>query len=161
MKVFLIFSSNYKKIGENIDACFCILTILIKEKSFHDKNIKIDFDNFIKDNYHLFERNLIMDFKLMNIETLLRLKILHMSNFINFICGNFEKQKDNVEKILLLNQNDFYGLFSLSYIRLIQSNIPESSELINSLLNKNEISKIPFYNYSLNYMKILINETQK
>ena len=149
------------KIGENIDACFFILTILIKEKSFHDKNIKIDFDNFIKDNYHLFERNLIMDFKLMNIETLLRLKILHMSNFINFICGNFEKQKDNVEKILLLNQNDFYGLFSLSYIRLIQSNIPESSELINSLLNKNEISKIPFYNYSLNYMKILINETQK
>ena len=97
----------------------------------------------------------------MNIETLLRLKILHMSNFINFICGNFEKQKDNVEKILLLNQNDFFGLFSLAYIRLIQSNIPESSELINSLLNKNEISKIPFYNYSLNYMKILINETQK
>ena len=75
----------------------------------------------------------------------------------NFISGNFEKQKDDIEKILLLNQNDFYGLFSLAYIRLIQSNIPESSELINSLLNKKEISSIPFYNYSLNCMKNLIN----
>ena len=108
----------------------------------------------------LFEKNLITDYKLMNIETFLRLKILHMSNFINFISGNFEKQKDDVEKILLLNQNDFYGLFSLAYIRLIQSNIPESSELINSLLNKKEISSITFYNYSLNCMKNLINSSQ-
>ena len=157
------FKENYvelNKLSDNISACFFLLSILIKEKSFHDKNIKIDFNAFIKDNYQLFEKNLITDYKLMNIETFLRLKILHMSNFINFISGNFEKQKDDVEKILLLNQNDFYGLFSLAYIRLIQSNIPESSELINSLLNKKEISSITFYNYSLNCMKNLINNTQ-
>ena len=157
------FKENYSelnKLSDNISACFFLLSILIKEKSFHDKNIKIDFNAFIKDNYQLFEKNLITDYKLMNIETFLRLKILHMSNFINFISGNFEKQKDDVEKILLLNQNDFYGLFSLAYIRLIQSNIPESSELINSLLNKKEITSITFYNYSLNCMKNLINNTQ-
>ena len=96
----------------------------------------------------------------MNIETFLSLKILHMGNFISFLSKNFERQKDIVEKILLLNQNDYYGLFSLAYIRLIQSNIPESSELINSLLNKKEISVVPFFNYSLNYMKSLINNNK-
>ena len=150
--------SEYNKIGENIYACFFLLEILIKEKSFQDKNLSINFDAFIKNNYHIFERNLIMDNKLMDIETFLSLKILHMYNFINFMSKNFERQKDSVEKILVINQNDFYGLFSLAYIRLIQSNIPESSELINSLINKKEISNIPFYNYSLNYMKTLINE---
>ena len=150
--------SEYNKIGENIYACFFLLEILIKEKSFQDKNLSINFDAFIKDNYHIFERNLIMDNKLMDVETFLSLKILHMYNFINFMSKNFERQKDSVEKILVINQNDFYGLFSLAYIRLIQSNIPESSELINSLINKKEISNIPFYNYSLNYMKTLINE---
>ena len=81
-----------------------------------------------------------------------------MRNFIYFMNKNFEKQKEMVEKILVINQNDFYGLFSLAYIRLIQSNIPESSELINSLLNKKEIVNIPFYNYILNYMKNIIND---
>ena len=137
-----------------------LLKILLKEKTFHDKNIKINFDLFIKDNYHIFDRYLIKDYNLMNIETFLSLKILHMGNFISFLSKNFERQKDIVEKILLLNQNDYYGLFSLAYIRLIQSNIPESSELINSLLNKKEISVVPFFNYSLNYMKSLINNNK-
>ena len=151
---------EYNKINENIYACYFLLKILIKEKTFHDKNIKINFDSFIKDNYHIFDRYLIKDYNLMNIETFLSLKILHMGNFISFLSKNFERQKDIVEKILLLNQNDYYGLFSLAYIRLIQSNIPESSELINSLLNKKEISIIPFFNYSLNYMKSLINNNK-
>ena len=149
---------DYNKIGENLYTCFFLLKILIKEKSFHDKNIKIDYEDFYKDNYQIFQRNLIMDYKLIDIDTFLSLKILHMINFINFMSKNFERQKDTVEKILLINQNDFYGLFSLAYIRLIQSNIPESSELINSLINKKEILNIPFYNYALNYMKTIIND---
>ena len=155
------FSKNfieYNKLSENIYACFFLLKILIKEKIFHNKNIKINFDDFIKNNYKIFEKNLFIDNKLMDIETFLSLKILHMSNFINFLSKNFERQKEALEKILLINQNDFYGIFSLAYIRLVQSNIPECSEIVNSLLHKEEISKIPFYNYILNYMKNLINE---
>ena len=149
---------EYNKLNDNIYGCFFLLKILIKEKTFHNKNIQINFDDFIKNNYKIFEKNLFIDNKLMDIETFLSLKILHMNNFINFLCKNFERQKDSLEKILLINQNDFYGLFSLAYIRLVQSNIPESSEIVCSLLNKEEISKIPFYNYILNYMKSLINE---
>ena len=146
--------NELNKIDENIESCKFLLGILIEDKSFHNKNIKINFDLFIKDNYNIFGKNL----KLIDIEIFLSLKILHMSNFISFISKKFENQKNAVEKILLINQNDFYGLFSLSYIRLIESNIPESSELINSLLSKKEISSIPLYDYSLIYMKNIINE---
>ena len=81
-----------------------------------------------------------------------------MANFINFMSKNFDRQKDAVEKILLIDQNDFYGLYSLAYIRFIQSNIPESSELITSLMNKKEIVDIPLYYSSLNFMKNLIDK---
>ena len=80
-----------------------------------------------------------------------------MKNFINFISKNFERQKESVENILLINQNDFYGLYSLSYIRLIQSNIPECSELINSMLKRKEIINVPLYSYALIQMKNLIS----
>ena len=149
---------EYNKIGENIDSCFFLLDILIRDKIFQNKKIKINFDVFIRDNYYILDKNLIIDNKLMNIGTFLTLKILHMSNFIFFMSKNFNRQIGTVEKILVINQNDFYGLFSLAYIKLIQSNIPESSELINSLLDKKEIVMNPFYYYSLNFMKNLIND---
>ena len=149
---------EYNKLSENIYTCSFLLETITNGKYFHDKNIKINFDEFIKNNYHIFQSNLIIGDKIEDIETFLVLKILHMRNFIYFMNKNFERQKEMVEKILIINQNDFYGLFSLAYIRLIQSNIPESSELINSLLNKKEIVSIPFYNYILNYMKNLIND---
>ena len=149
---------EYNKLSENIYTCSFLLQTITDGKYFHDKNIKINFDEFIKNNYHIFQANLIIGDKIKDIETFLVLKILHMRNFIYFMNKNFEKQKEMVEKILVINQNDFYGLFSLAYIRLIQSNIPESFELINSLLNKKEIVNIPFYNYILNYMKNIIND---
>ena len=149
---------EYNKLSENIYTCSFLLQTITDGKYFHDKNIKINFDEFIKNNYHIFQANLIIGDKIKDIETFLALKILHMRNFIYFMNKNFEKQKEMVEKILVINQNDFYGLFSLAYIRLIQSNIPESFELINSLLNKKEIVNIPFYNYILNYMKNIIND---
>ena len=152
---------EYNKIGENIDSCFFLLDILIRDKIFQNKKIKINFDVFIRDNYYILDKNLIIDNKLMNIGTFLTLKILHMSNFIFFMSKNFNRQIGIVEKILVINQNDFYGLFSLAYIKLIQSNIPESSELINSLLDKKEIVMNPFYYYSLNFMKNLINDYKK
>ena len=151
---------EYNKISENLYTCSFLLQTITDGKYFHDNNIKINFDDFIKNNYHIFQTNLIIGDKITDIETFLVVKILHMRNFIYFMNKNFERQKEMVEKILVINQNDFYGLFSLAYIRLIQSNIPESSELINSLLNKKEIANIPFYNYILNYMKNLINDYQ-
>ena len=148
---------EYNKLSENIETCSFLLKTINEGKYFHEKSIIINFDEFIKNNYDIFQANLIIGDKIMNIETFLVLKILHMRNFIYFMNKNFEKQKEMVERILIINQNDFYGLFSLAYIRLVQSNIPESSELINSLLSKKEIANIPFYNYILNYMKNLIN----
>ena len=149
--------SNFTKLGEDINACDFLLEILIKEKYFYNKDIKINFDSFIKDNMNLFPENLIINDKLIDIESFLSLKILHMKNFINFISYNFERQKDAVEKILLIDQNDFYGLYSLAYIRLIQSNIPECSEIISSMMNRKEISSVPLYFSSLNFMKNLID----
>ena len=107
---------------------------------------------------NLFPGNLIIDDKLIDIETFLNLKILHMANFIMFISKKFERQKEFVEKILLFDQNEFYGLYSLAYIKLIELNIPECSELINYMLNKKEISEIPLYSYALNIMKNLVDK---
>lgn len=80
-----------------------------------------------------------------------------MRNFINFVNKNLERQKDSVEKILLFDQNDFFGLYSLAYIRLVQSYIPESYELITSMLNRKEIVDVPSYNMALNCMKNIID----
>jgi hypothetical protein len=148
--------SDYNKLNEDIYLCDYKLEIIIKDKIFHNKNIKINYNTFIKDNIHLFPDNLILDNKLIDIERFLRLKLLHMKNFVHFVSKNFERQKDSVENILLINQNDFYGLLSLSYIRLIQSNLPECSELINSLSNRKDIMKVPLYSYALNQMENII-----
>jgi hypothetical protein len=148
--------SDYNKLNEDIYLCDYKLDIIIKDKIFHNKNIEINYNTFIKDNIHLFPDNLILDNKLIDIERFLRLKLLHMKNFVHFVSKNFERQKDSVENILLINQNDFYGLLSLSYIRLIQSNLPECSELINSLSNRKDIMKVPLYSYALNQMENII-----
>ena len=150
--------SDFNKLGEDIYTCYFLLDILIKENILHNKDIKIDFETFIKENMNLFPGNLIIDDKLIDIETFLNLKILHMANFIMFISKKFERQKEFVEKILLFDQNEFYGLYSLAYIKLIELNIPECSELINYMLNKKEISEIPLYSYALNIMKNLVDK---
>ena len=149
--------SDFNKLNEDIDTCYFLLGILIKDKSFLNKDIKINFDTFIKDNYNIFPGNLIINNKLIDIETFLSLKILHMRNFIYFVNKNLERQKDSVEKILLFDQNDFFGLYSLAYIRLVQSYIPESYELITSMLNRKEIVDVPSYNMALNCMKNIID----
>ena len=148
--------SDCNKLNEEIHTCHFRLNIIIKEKIFHNKDIKINYNTFIKDNINIFPDSLLIDNKLIDIESFLSLKMLHMENFVNFVTKNFERQKDSVENILLINQNDFFGLYSLSYIRLIQSNLPECSELINSLYNKKEIIKVPLYYYALNQMKNII-----
>lgn len=150
--------SDYNKLWEDINACNFLLKLIKKEKTFHNKDIHINFNNFIKDNMNLFPRTLIMNNKLIDIETFLELKILHMENFINFVSKKFGRQKESVENILLIDQNEFYGLYSLAYIRLIQLNIPESSELVNYMLSKKEIVEVPLYCYALNFMKSLIDK---
>jgi len=150
--------SDYNKLAEDIYTCHFRLKIIINDHIFHNKDIKINFNKFIKDNISIFPDYLLIDNKLIDVESFLSLKILHMENFINFISKNFERQKNSVENILLINQNDFYGLYSLSYIRLIQSNIPECSELINSMLIRKEIINIPLYSYALIQMKNLIKK---
>mgnify|MGYP006988990296 FL=1 len=152
-------NSELNKLNEDIYTCNYLLSFLIKEKRFLNKDININFDTFIKDNMNIFPGNLIINNKLIDIETFLSLKILHMRNFINFINKNLERQKDSVEKILLIDQNDFFGLYSLAYIRLVQSNIPESYELITSMLNRKEIINVPSYNMALNSMKNLIDNS--
>ena len=147
--------SDYNKLGEDIYICYFLLDTLTKEKNFHNKEININFETFIKDNMELFPGNLKVCDKLMNIETFLSLKILHMANFINFLSKKFERQKDCVEKILLIDQNEFYGLYSLAYIRLVELNIPEWSDLIKYMLNKKEIVDVPLYLSALNFMKDL------
>ena len=149
--------SDYNKLNEDIYTCYFLLNILIKDKSFLNKDININFDTFIKDNINIFPGNLILNNKLVDIETFLSLKVLHMRNFINFINKNLERQKDSVEKILLIDQNDFFGLYSLAYIRLVQSYIPESYELITSMLNRKEIIDVPSYKLALNCMKNIID----
>ena len=91
--------SDYNKLSEDIYTCYYLLNILIKEKSLLNKDIKINFDAFIKNNMNIFPGNLIINNKLVDIETFLSLKILHMRNFINFINKNLERQKHSVEKI--------------------------------------------------------------
>ena len=150
--------SDYNKLGEDVYTCYFLLKILVDDNLFHNKNIKINFDNFIKDNMNIFFRKLIMDKKVIDIEIFLKLKILHMANFINFMSKNFERQKDAVEEILSKDPTDFYGLYSLAYIRFIQSKIPESSELITSLMNRKEIVDVPLYYSSLIFMKSLIDK---
>ena len=150
--------SDYNKLGEDVYTCYFLLKILVDDNLFHNKNIKINFDNFIKDNMNIFFRKLIMDKKVIDIEIFLKLKILHMGNFINFMSKNFERQKDAVEEILSKDPTDFYGLYSLAYIRFIQSKIPESSELITSLMNRKEIVDVPLYYSSLIFMKSLIDK---
>jgi len=149
--------SEFIKLNEDIYTCYFLLNILIKDKSFLNKDIKINFDTFIKNNMNIFPGNLIIDNKLMDIETFLSLKVLHMSNFINFVSKNLERQKDSVEKIILIDRNDFFGLYSLAYIRLVQSYIPESYELITSMLNRKEIVDVPSYNMALICMKNIID----
>ena len=149
--------SDYNKLGEDIYTCSFLLNIIIKENNLHNKDIKINFDNFIKDNMKLFPGNLIINGKLIDIETFLSLKILHMANFIHFVCKKFERQKENVEKMLLINQNEFYGLYSLAYIRLIQLNLPECSELIKYMINRKEIVDVPLYDYALKFLQNLID----
>ena len=99
--------SDYNKLAEDIYTCHFRLNIIINDHIFHNKNIKINFNKFIKDNINIFPDYLLIDNKLIDVESFLSLKILHMKNFINFISKNFERQKESVENILLINQNDF------------------------------------------------------
>ena len=151
--------SDFNKLGEDIYSCYFLLNILIKENSLHNNELNIDFEAFIKENLNIFQ-NLTINGKLIDIETFLNLKILHMANFLMFISKKFERQKLCVEKILLFDQNDFYGLYSLAYIRLIELNIPECFELINYMLNKKEIIEVPLYSYALNEMKNLLDKIE-
>ena len=71
---------EYNKLSENIGTCSFLLKTINKGKYFHEKNIKIDFDEFIKNNCDIFQANLIIGDKLMNI---------YMGKFIYFVNKNF------------------------------------------------------------------------
>ena len=82
-----------------------------------------------------------------------------MKNFIALYNRKLsvEEKELEVDKILLLDPDDFYALYSLSYIRCVQLRIPESSELISNLQRKNATDKIKNHDYALNLFFNMIN----
>ena len=144
------YSKNKKKLKDLADKIkFCLNHLIENEKELEEYFPNFEISNFLP-NLEIKNKSICYFFKM---------KLYHMKNFLALFNRKLpvEEKELEVDQILLLDPEDFYALYSLSYIRCIQLRIPESSELINNLQKNNEANKIKYRDYALNMFFNLIN----
>lgn len=61
------------------------------------------------------------------------MKIYHSLHFIYFAQKDYAKQEEEINKILLIDPNDYYAMFGLALVRYSQSKFPEAETLLNEV----------------------------
>ena len=144
------YSKNKMKLiylDDKID--FCLDHLIASEKELEKSFPNFEISSFLP----------CLEIKNKSICYFFKMKLYHMKNFIALYNRKLsvEEKELEVDKILLLDPDDFYALYSLSYIRCVQLRIPESSELISNLQRKNATDKIKNHDYALNLFFNMIN----
>lgn len=93
-----------------------------------------------------------------NIKTLafneiIKLKILHCIHYIYYKEDNIKGEENSCHSILLLNNEDYYGIFNFSYIKFRQNKFPECEKILQKALKGCKDEK--FINYFSFFLKIL------
>ena len=128
---------------------FYILELFIKENDNKNPFEEIEFEKiFNNDGYKNIKNKSVIIF--------LKQKILHVLDYIYFIQNDIQNMENIVRKLLLIDKNDYFAIFNISYVRYKQFKIPESDELLgNAIELSKDNNNSKFENALHNFERIL------
>ncbi len=128
---------------------FYILELFIKENENKNPFEEIEFEKiFNNDGYKNIKNKSVIIF--------LKQKILHVLDYIYFIQNDIQNMENIVRKLLLIDKNDYFAIFNISYVRYKQFKIPESDELLgNAIELSKDNNNSKFENALHNFERIL------
>ena len=126
-----------------------ILDLFLEENKNKNPFEEIEFEK-------LFHNEGNKNFNNKNVNIFLKQKILHELDYIYFIKNDIQNMEKTVLELLLIDKNDYFAIFNISYVRYKQFRIPESDELLgNAIELSKECNNLKFENALHNFEGIL------
>ena len=126
-----------------------ILDLFLEENKNKNPFEEIEFEK-------LFHKEGNKNFNNKNVNIFLKQKILHELDYIYFIKNDIQNMEKTVLELLLIDKNDYFAIFNISYVRYKQFRIPESDELLgNAIELSKECNNLKFENALHNFEGIL------
>lgn len=119
--------------------------LLLETKN--NDNIPFEFNKYlnIKETYP--------NAKSLTFNEIIKIKILHCIHYIYYKEDNIKEEEIICNNILLLNNEDYYGIFNFSYIKFRQNKFPECEKILQKALK--DCKDKNFINYFSFFLKIL------
>ena len=126
-----------------------ILDLFLEENKNKNPFEEIEFEK-------LFHNEGNKNFNNKNVNIFLKQKILHELDYIYFIKNDIQNMEKTVLELLLIDKNDYFAIFNISYVRYKQFRFPESDELLgNAIELSKECNNLKFENALHNFEDIL------